>query len=242
MKYYINNWLIENLETMPRYSELTEEDDKRLYCEIRNAELQGLVNNIKLKWESGYKCENKTNSLLLWVFELTDTYPTAPIKIKSEGSYPDIDQDMPQGARGRVIKYTIEKYDEDKVSQVATLGKLKAKAALRSAARALGYTVAEGDILAKMIPNLPDVTLSDSLEASDELKELIKSEPSKDIWDTACALEDLPNSLGVHASALVITDLPMDAYFPLMISKKDNAVLTQYEYKDVEANFAIKFD
>ena len=68
-------------------------------------------------------------------------------------SMPDIDIDFCYERRGEVIEYVNEKYGKDKVSQIITFGRLKAKMAVRDIARALGEPYSTGDMIAKAIPN-----------------------------------------------------------------------------------------
>jgi DNA polymerase-3 subunit alpha len=181
----------------------------------------------------------------MFVIGICTDKPDGYISIKNEGSYPDIDQDYSKLNRGKVIDYTKKQYGEDKVCQVVTFGTLGAKGAIRSAARALGYPVAEGDFIAKLVSNEPDITISAAIDGNETFKEIIdkKQEPYYHIVNVAKKLEGLPNASGIHASALIVADKPIYEYVPLMISKKDDGgIATQFEYKDVEANFCIKWD
>ncbi|MBO0841665.1 MAG: DNA polymerase III subunit alpha, partial [Nocardioides sp.] len=70
-------------------------------------------------------------------------------------SMPDFDIDFDDHRRGETIKYVTEKYGADKVSQIATFGRIKAKAAIKDAARILDHGFAIGDRITKALP--PDV-------------------------------------------------------------------------------------
>ena len=52
-------------------------------------------------------------------------------------SMPDIDLDFDERRRGDMIRYVTEKWGEDRVAQIITFGTIKAKAALKDAARIL---------------------------------------------------------------------------------------------------------
>ena len=54
-------------------------------------------------------------------------------------SMPDIDLDFDERRRGDMIRYATEKYGDDRVSQIITYGTIKAKQAVKDAARVLGY-------------------------------------------------------------------------------------------------------
>lgn len=245
VKYHLNNCLTDCVKDSFRFQNLTDEEHIILYDEICNATLQGIHEKLVLRVSNNTKVDNNTNSLLIWVLGITDQKPNGYISIKNEGSYPDIDTDFSKLNRDKVIDYTKDKYGHDRVCQVVTFGTLGAKGSIRSSARALGYTVAEGDFIAKMIANEPDITIDISIANNPALKEIWdkQTEPYFHILTMAKKLEGLPNSSGTHASALIISDKPTWEYVPLMISKKEGGgITTQFEYKDCEANFLIKWD
>ena len=65
---------------------------------------------------------------------------------------PDIDIDFDERRRGDVIRYVTEKYGDDRVAQIVTFGTIKAKQAVKDAARVLGYPYALGDRITKAMP------------------------------------------------------------------------------------------
>ena len=67
-------------------------------------------------------------------------------------SMPDVDIDFDERRRGDVIRYVTEKYGDDRVAQIVTYGTIKAKAAVKDAARVLGYPYAIGDRITKALP------------------------------------------------------------------------------------------
>src|SRR5262249_12886506 len=67
-------------------------------------------------------------------------------------SMPDIDMDFDERRRAEMIRYATEKYGEERVAQIITYGTIKAKAAIKDAARVLGYPFAMGDRITKAMP------------------------------------------------------------------------------------------
>ena len=65
---------------------------------------------------------------------------------------PDIDMDFDERRRGDMIRYATENYGEERVAQIITYGTIKAKAAVKDAARVLGYPFAMGDRITKAMP------------------------------------------------------------------------------------------
>lgn len=243
IKWHIQNELTEYVKQCSRFKECV--DQERLYSEIKNATLHELCNKLVEESKSGNKRSNNVNSLLLWVLEITDEFPSGSQKIKSPGAMMDIDLDFSKAKRPEVYKYLEEKYGNAKVAHVATFGRMAAKAAIKNATRALGLSIASGEKISKYIPNLPDVTIQDSIDSNKEFQDLIlKDKEAKQIIDIARKLEGLPNSIGVHASAAIISDIDITDEIPFMLtSRKDKGeVITQFEYKDSESCFFVKFD
>src|SRR5207302_856412 len=67
---------------------------------------------------------------------------------------PDIDMDFDERSRSEMIRYAAERYGWDHVAQIVTFSTIKARAAVRDAARVLGYPYAVGDRIAKAMPPL----------------------------------------------------------------------------------------
>nr|NIT96790.1 hypothetical protein [Actinomycetota bacterium]NIU20478.1 hypothetical protein [Actinomycetota bacterium]NIV56956.1 hypothetical protein [Actinomycetota bacterium]NIW29997.1 hypothetical protein [Actinomycetota bacterium]NIX22482.1 hypothetical protein [Actinomycetota bacterium] len=73
---------------------------------------------------------------------------------------PDIDVDFCYERRGEVIDYVREKYGADSVGQIVTFGTMQSRAVVRDVGRTLGFTPAETDRIAKLIPNSPGYSLT----------------------------------------------------------------------------------
>ena len=69
-------------------------------------------------------------------------------------SMPDIDMDFDSRYRDEMIRYAAERYGRDHVAQIVTFSTIKARAAVRDAARVLGYPYVVGDKVAKAMPPL----------------------------------------------------------------------------------------
>ena len=69
-------------------------------------------------------------------------------------SMPDIDMDFDSRYRDELIRYAADKYGRDHVAQIVTFSQIKARAAVRDAARVLGHPFAIGDRIAKAMPPL----------------------------------------------------------------------------------------
>src|SRR5690242_19143520 len=93
-------------------------------------------------------------------------------------SMPDIDVDFCFERRGEVIEYVRQKYGRDAVGQIITFGTMKSRAVIKDVGRVLGFTPAETDALAKLIPNGPAFSLEvkDAVEQIADVKKLYETD------------------------------------------------------------------
>jgi DNA polymerase-3 subunit alpha len=133
-------------------------------------------------------------------------------------SMPDIDVDFCFERRGEVIEYVRQKYGRDSVGQIVTFGTLKSRAAIKDVGRTLGFTPAETDALAKLIPNQPNysLTINEARQQISEVRRRYDNDPRyRQLLDYAIALEGLSRHSGVHAAGIVIAPGPLDEYVPV---------------------------
>ena len=153
---------------------------------------------------------------------------------KGRKSLPDIDMDFDERYRGDVIQYAIDKYGQDRVAHIVTFATIKAKQAIRDAARVLGLPFSSGDKVAKLMPPMilgNTATISECLNldennesgyskefysASEELrKQYSADEEVKRIIDIALGLEGLRRQDGIHAAAIVISPDKITNFLPI---------------------------
>lgn len=156
-------------------------------------------------------------------------------------SMPDIDVDFEPEGRQKVIDYVVEKYGEDKVSQIITFGTLKAKLVIRDVGRALNIPYAEVDKVAKAVPNDLKMTIDKALEISTELRSMYENDAKiKKLIDTARSLEGLPRHKSTHAAGVVITQEPTVNYIPMQTN--EDVITTQFVKDTVEELGLLKMD
>ncbi len=156
-------------------------------------------------------------------------------------SMPDFDTDFCQERRPEVIEYVMRKYGADHVAQIATFGTMAARGAIRDVGRALNFSYAETDVVAKLVPTTLHITLKEALEVSPKLKEMYDGdERVKLLIDTAMSLEGMPRNTSTHAAGVVITADPVDTYVPL--SRNDDTIVTQYTMTTIEELGLLKMD
>ncbi|MBK5288204.1 MAG: DNA polymerase III subunit alpha [Acidimicrobiia bacterium] len=175
---------------------------------------------------------------------------------------PDIDMDFDSRYRGDMIKYAAQRYGSDHVAQIITFSTIKARAAVRDAARVLDYPFVVGDKIAKLMPPLimgrdtplyacldPHPKFEDGYKMAAELRELYDTDKeAKDVIDVARGLEGLRRQDGIHAAAVVITREPLTEYLPIQRKPEpgspieDAPIVTQYEMHGVEDLGLLKMD
>ncbi|WP_242356896.1 MULTISPECIES: DNA polymerase III subunit alpha [unclassified Anaeromyxobacter] len=212
-------------------------------------------------------------SIVAWSLRITDLDPLRwnllferflnPERV----SMPDFDVDFCQNRRDEVIDYVREKYGKDNVGQIITFGSLKARSVIRDVIRVMGLPFAEGDKIAKLVPDpvqgktppLKELVFgSDKLPAEPRLEELYKKPTvisqwvdekgvqqtvtTKDLLDIAMSLEGLNRQAGLHAAGVVIADKPLWEYVPAYKDDKSEMLVSQFAKEEVEAAGLVKFD
>jgi len=159
-------------------------------------------------------------------------------------SMPDMDIDFADDRRDEVIRYVADKYGRDRVAHIITFGTLGAKAAIRDVGRVLGMSYADVDRIAKLVPGFPlNITLDDAYQKSPPLAEMVKTQDNvKELWDIARALEGCTRHASVHASAVVISDEPLDSHIPLYKDPKRPELITGYAMGPIEKLGLLKMD
>ena len=165
---------------------------------------------------------------------------------------PDFDLDYPDDQREEMIRYTVEKYGADQVAQIATFGRMKARAAIRDVGRAQDISLDDVDRIAKMIPGVPGnpATIEDVLTEGNEFYDAeLKELYSKDGWersllDTSMQLEGVARHAGIHAAAVIVADKELTNYTPLMRGSKGSITesITQFEFPVLESLGLLKID
>jgi DNA polymerase III subunit alpha len=170
-------------------------------------------------------------------------------------SMPDIDMDFDERRRGEMIRYTTEKYGEDRIAQIITYSTIKAKAAIKDSARVLygqpGYAVA--DRISKAMPPAimgKDIPLSGVFDPGHkryseaaEVRALYEVDPQvKEIIDTARGLEGLKRQWGVHAAGVIMSSKPLIDVIPIQRREADGAIITQFDMGACETLGLLKMD
>lgn len=162
-------------------------------------------------------------------------------------SMPDIDMDFADSRRGQVLDYVTNKYGADRVAGIITFGTMMPRAAVRDAARVLGLSFDEADVIAKTVPEPVQgrhTPLKVAIKEHKDLRDLYNSNPmAKRVVDLAMKMEGNPRHASQHACGIVIGDKPLIERVPLQSGQReDMALVTQYSLNSAEAAGLVKMD
>ena len=243
-----------------RYGEPGPDLEKRLDYELDLLNKEGFAGYFLIVWDivkfarkSGISVGpgrgSASGSLVSYCLEITDTDPIRfgllferflnPERIEP----PDIDIDFADTGRDKVVRYIVEKYGEQNVSQVITFGTMGAKAVVRDVGRVLGMPFGEVDGIAKMIPNELKITLDSAIERVPELQQLAEA-PGEEgrLIEYSRKLEGMARHASVHACAVIIAPSELTDYVPLYRAPKDGTVTTQFDGETCMSVGLLKMD
>jgi DNA polymerase-3 subunit alpha len=251
--------LDERLDLLPNKDELLQSYTGRLEEELKIIESTGFTDYflivsdfVKHAKEQGIAVGpgrgSAAGSLVAYALKITEVDPITygllferflnPERI----SLPDIDIDFCKERRDEIIEYVSTKYGKDNVAQIITFGKMQAKGVIRDVGRVLNMPYKEVDSIAKLVPNVLNISLTEALKQEPQLKAMVDSdERVKELFSLSLSLEGLPRHASTHAAGIVISDKELVEYLPLYRGQ-NNEVVTQYAMNEVGKIGLIKFD
>ncbi len=252
---YLKELAYKGLKT--KYDDLSQVS-KRLDYELNTIKAMGFVDYFLIVWDF-IKCAKENGiyvgpgrgsaagSIVSYCLDITTI---DPIKYNllferflnpSRVTMPDIDVDFCIERREEVIEYVKKKYGYDNVAQIITFGTLSARSVIRDVGRVINVPYADTDMIAKMIPSEPDVTIDKALAENEQLRNKYRSSLKiKELIDTAKELEGLPRHISTHAAGVVVTRDKVSEYVPLAMS--DEQPVTQYVMTSLEELGLLKMD
>lgn len=182
-------------------------------------------------------------------------------------SMPDIDTDFDDDGRQKVIDYVVQKYGRNQVAQIVTFGTMAAKMSIKDVARVLDLSLAESNMMAKLVPDKPGTELRRCLHAPITIKEGPKSLEEKEGFGTedidnikklreiynsnseqsrvlheAERLEGSVRNTGLHAAGIIIAPDDLKNIIPVATSKDSDLLVTQIQGSVIEEAGVIKMD
>lgn len=188
-------------------------------------------------------------SLTAWAMRITDFDPLEYGLIferflnPGRSSLPDIDVDVCERRRGRLLRHLRERYGEDCVAQIAAFSTLKMRAAVQDAGRALGMGFQERTRLASFFPSFTHHRrIADVIRETPQLRDMAeKDESAARVLAVSLRIEGLVRQAGIHAAGVVMSGGPLADRVPVMLGRHGERV-TQFDGPMVEAAGLVKFD
>lgn len=180
--------------------------------------------------------------------EVPSDYPQGLTIHTGRLSPPDIDIDVDDRKRGRLIERTREVYGEEKVAHIGTFMSVGAKSAIRDATRVLDLPFSKGDDVSNLVPD-PKLgvskTLDEAIQADDFRRAIENDIDVKDIVAAAKGLEGILRQTGIHAAGVVVSKSDVTDFIPVMQRPKDGTngpTVTQWDMHRVEEHGQLKID
>lgn len=118
---------------------------------------------------------------------------------------------------------------------------MAARLCIRDVGRAMNYSYAEVDRVAKMIPTMLGITIKKALDMNPELKAAYDTDDRvKTLIDVSKTLEGLPRHSSTHAAGVVIASKPLVEYVPLQ--KNEDNIVAQFDMTTLEELGLLKMD
>lgn len=163
---------------------------------------------------------------------------------KGRGGLPDIDTDVPRSQRQKVLDYIKERFGSKNVAQLVTLSGLQARAILKEVFSVYNMPFDEANKITALVPMKGEENASITVqEAVDSVPELKVYYNKYTPWfKIAIALEGCYKTTGIHAAAVVISDVPFDdSPYPLTRSK-DGDLIFGWDMNTVDSLSLLKLD
>ncbi len=179
-------------------------------------------------------------------------------------SMPDIDTDFDDVGRQKVIDYVVDKYGKNQVAHIVTYGTMAAKSSIKDVARVMDLPLAESNILAKLVPEKPGISLkrllhadikgdkslttkegldAEQLEMVAKLREVYEEDSLHgEVLHAAETLEGSVRNTGIHAAGIIIAPSDLSDLLPVFSTKDVDLLITQYDGSIIENAGVIKMD
>jgi DNA polymerase-3 subunit alpha len=155
---------------------------------------------------------------------------------------PDIDVDVADRDRDRVIEYLANKYGKENTANIITFGTLQTKAVIRDVGRVLSIPLNRVDEIAKSLSNYESI--SEAKELSSDIKKILQNgnEEEKHWINYSEKLEGMVRHASIHASGIVISSVPIHEYIALYKDPKEGTISTQIPAQFLEELGFLKMD
>ncbi len=158
-----------------------------------------------------------------------------------KGSMPDIDTDVCQARRNEVIDYISNKFGEDNVAHIMSLGKFGLRASIRDVGRCMGLSLREIEKVTKLIPAKGMKTIEEVESRIPQVAKLFEKYP--DLSKISRRMMGVKRHISTHASAIVVLDEGFTTgSVPMSYNAKEKQMMTGFDMYDLDDLGYLKLD
>jgi error-prone DNA polymerase len=239
-----------------RYGELTEVVEQQLEHELRIINKLDLGGYFLIVWDlarfcklNGILCQGRgsaANSAVCYCLEIT---AVDPIRLKllferfiseERQEPPDIDIDIAHNRREEVIQYVYAKYGRDHAGMVCEIISYRGRSAVRDVGKALGFSLADIDRLAKLLDHFSD---KNEIETQlEEAKLNVDHHRARLLAELVKEIRSFPRHLGIHVGGMIITKRPLSEIVPIENATMPDRSVIQWDKDDCGDVGMVKID
>ena len=154
----------------------------------------------------------------------------------------DVDCDVNDKDRPKVIEYLKKRYGENHVCNIGTYGEMTAKASFKAVASVLEVPFDKANSITSIMDS--NLTLEENYNTIDSFKCICNSEDLIErTYNIALILEGTYAQRGTHACGMVISSKPLDEVCPCVTVKdtksKERIVSTTFEMKEIDGDLKL---
>nr|WP_286009612.1 error-prone DNA polymerase [Salinicola sp. S1-1-2] len=197
----------------------------------------------------GILCQGRgsaANSAVCFALGITSIDPSQSALLferfisKERDEPPDIDVDFEHERREEVIQYVFRRYGRHRAALTAVVSHYHAAGAIRDIGRALGFSPASIDALARCAGRW-----SDEIPGAERLREQgfePEAPPLKRLLVLAGTLIGFPRHLSQHPGGFVISDAPLESLVPVENAAMPERTVIQWDKDDLDLVGLLKVD
>ncbi|HMB60222.1 MAG TPA: error-prone DNA polymerase, partial [Xanthomonadales bacterium] len=153
---------------------------------------------------------------------------------------PDIDVDFEHARREEVIQYIYRKYGRDRAALAATVITYRPRSAIRDVAKALGFSLAQADLLARNTAwwENPEGFAERIAQQGFHLDNL----KVRQLIHLVQSIVGFPRHLSQHVGGFVISETPLASLVPVENAAMADRTVIQWDKEDLETLGLLKVD
>lgn len=164
----------------------------------------------------------------------------------SEGRHepPDIDLDIAHQEREQVLQYVYEKYGRAHAAMVCEVITYRGRSATRDAARVLGFSQEQADLLSREASHSEayDAALKLANGGLDRLGFDLNDHRVKMLIKVIAGLHQLPRHRSIHVGGFVLSGQPIGEIVPVESAAMEKRTVIQWDKDDIDLVGLIKID